>query len=67
MNNVEEIQDFLTFCVGEMKSVLKEGTEVTIILRDPRGTNNLALSFDGAPLDGALEALKKIVEKRARA
>lgn len=67
MNSVEEVQDFLSFCVSEMKSVLKEGTEVTIILRDPRGVNNLALSFDGAPLDGALEALKKIVEKRARA
>lgn len=67
MNTIEEVQDFLSFCVGEMKSVLREGTEVTIILRDPRGLNNLALSFDGAPLDGALEALKKIVEKRAKA
>jgi hypothetical protein len=67
MNTVEEVQDFLSFCVSEMKSVLKPDVEVTVILRDPRGLNNLALSFEGAPLDGALEALKKIVEKRAKA
>lgn len=64
--NVEEVKDFLNYCVQEMKSVLKQEVEITVILRNPKG-HNIALSFDGAPLDGALAALKDIVEKRARA
>lgn len=64
----QEVRDFLQYCVSEMYQVLREEIEVTVVLRDPQcAGKSVALSFNGASLDKALEALKAIVEKRPRA